>query len=128
LEETIVKKKVLIVDDSLAMRQQLGYCLSHFDIEFIEAVDGVDGLEKLEEHGAEIFLVVLDINMPRLNGIKMLAKMRADGFGHDTIFFTSESLNANAEDDPHELGALGWLMKPVRIEIFDKVVKKIMSR
>ena len=69
------KYRILIVEDSPTMRQLLLFSLKKLaDAEVIEAADGVDALRKLPEHKFD--LVLTDINMPVMDGLKLLAMMK----------------------------------------------------
>ena len=70
-------KKILVVDDSATVRQQVGLALVQAGFEVVEAVDGMDGADKVNTV-ADIALVICDVNMPRMNGLEMLEKIRAD--------------------------------------------------
>lgn len=67
---------VLLVDDDDAdhyLCQQI-FRRSGQEIELLIAIDGLDALEKIEQHPGSIDLILLDINMPRMNGHEFLAK------------------------------------------------------
>jgi len=70
-------KKILIVDDSATVRQQVRMALegAGFDVE--EAVDGMDGKERIAKN-TQLAAVVCDVNMPRMNGIEMLESVKKD--------------------------------------------------
>ena len=64
-------KKVLIVDDSETARLQIGKALEQAGFAVLEAADGFEGLERVSET-PEVSMVILDVNMPRMNGLEML--------------------------------------------------------
>ncbi len=71
-----VPYKVLIIDDSMFVRKQIGQILSSEGFEIVDqAVDGVDGIEKYKEHSPGIDIVTLDITMPRMDGVTALEKI-----------------------------------------------------
>jgi len=70
--------RVLVVDDSMMIRQQMGRALAEAGFAVTEAKDGVEALEQLAAV-AEIGLIVCDFNMPRMNGIEFLQRLRSDG-------------------------------------------------
>ena len=70
-------KKVMVVDDSRTMRQQVGIVLTAAGFEVIEADDGIDGLEKVQQT-ADLAMVLCDVNMPRMNGLELTRAIRAD--------------------------------------------------
>lgn len=73
------KKKVLIVEDEAPLRDVLRDKLAHENFAVLEAKDGEEGLEiALRDHPD---LILLDIVMPRMDGMTMLAKLREDAWG-----------------------------------------------
>jgi len=103
--------RALIVDDSRFVRSFLRGLLEPKGIECEEAGDGQAGLDRL--HGDRVFdLVLLDWNMPVMNGLEMLKELRAEGFsGIKVMMVTTEAENdfiVNALD----AGADEYLMKP----------------
>lgn len=75
------------------------------------AKDGVEGLEKLREM-ARPNLVILDINMPRMNGLEMLRKVREDAELHDTIVFVLTTSNDDQDKfEAYDLNVAGYMLK-----------------
>ncbi len=104
-------KTVLIVDDSAATRQIASLVLKGGGYDLIESCDGVDALAKLE--GQEVHLIISDINMPRMDGIDFVKKVREQ----PTLKFTPvvmlsvdsfEALRLEARN----LGVKAWMVKP----------------
>jgi len=71
--------KILTVDDSVIIRRIVSGVIEMTGHEPIGAENGAVALEKLREHHAEVALVVLDWNMPKMDGLTCLKEMRADG-------------------------------------------------
>ena len=67
-------KKVLVVDDSVSMRQMVGFTLREGGFEVIEAEHGQDALDKLQ--GVAVDLVITDLNMPVMDGITLIQNLR----------------------------------------------------
>ena len=67
-------KTILIVDDSESLRQVVSIALKDAGYDVIEACDGVDGLQKLA--GNKVNLIVSDVNMPNMDGIAMVKKIK----------------------------------------------------
>jgi two-component system chemotaxis response regulator CheY len=121
-----MSERVLIIDDSATVREQVKSTLGEAGYEVLEAVDGEDGLARIRE-GA-LSLVVCDVNMPNMNGIELLEKLRAEGRygGLPILMLTTEGqpeLIARAK----ALGARGWMVKPVQSEQLALAVKKLIK-
>ena len=120
------KKRILVVDDSLTVRQQLSRALEAAGYSVIEAEDGAEGLRKAEAAN-DLGMVVCDVNMPVLDGLGMLAGLHERGLvsRFPVIMLTSEAqpaLMARAK----RLGAKGWMVKPVSSEALVATVKKLV--
>jgi two-component system chemotaxis response regulator CheY len=104
----------LVVEDSPMMRQLLVFALSRMkQIRVTEADDGVDGLKKLATGRFDI--VLTDINMPIMDGLKLIRRVRTDAVHKDVpiIVITTES----AEEDRQRalsLGANAYITKPIQ--------------
>ena len=66
---------ILTVDDSSTMRQMIAFTLKGANFEVVEAGDGVEALEVAK--GKKLSLVITDVNMPRLDGITLVQRLRA---------------------------------------------------
>jgi two-component system, chemotaxis family, chemotaxis protein CheY len=120
-----VVKKVLVVDDSDTVRQQVRQALVPAGYEIVEAVDGLDGLEKIRA-SRDLCLVLCDVNMPRMTGLEMIAQVHGEGITTPVIMLTSEgqpSLIRRAR----ESGAKGWIVKPFKIDRLLAAVNKVTS-
>jgi two-component system chemotaxis response regulator CheY len=120
---TTVIRKILVVDDSAAMRQQVRRVLEGADWEIVEAVDGADGLDKLLTMTG-FSLVLCDVNMPNLNGIELVqAAMRA-AVDVPILMLTTES-QAAVIRQARAAGARGWIVKPFKPEMLLGAVNKL---
>jgi len=118
-------KKILVVDDSDTVRQQVRQSLIPAGYDILEAVDGMDGLEKLRGNG-DLAAVLCDVNMPRMSGLDMIASAHTEGLLTPIIMLTSEgqpSLIRRAK----ESGARGWIVKPFKVDLLVAAVNKITS-
>jgi two-component system chemotaxis response regulator CheY len=118
-------KKVLIVDDSPTVRQQVAAALVPAGFEVLDAQDGEEGLQQLRAH-PDLALILCDVNMPGMSGLEML-----DVAGKDAppalppiIMLTSEG-RADLIARAKQGGAKGWLIKPVKPEQLVAVARKI---
>jgi two-component system chemotaxis response regulator CheY len=118
-------KKVLIVDDSSAIRQSISFVLQQSGYEVVEANDGVDGLEKLTASGS-VDLIITDVNMPNMDGISMIKKVREkDEWKFLPIIVLTTESQGSKMNEGKEAGATGWIVKPFSAEKLLSVVKKV---
>jgi two-component system chemotaxis response regulator CheY len=116
-------KRVMVVDDSTTVRQEVVAILGPAGFDMLEAMDGEDGLKRLES-AEDIALVLCDVNMPRMNGIEMLRLARERGLTTPFVMLTTEGqpeLIARAKS----LGAKGWIVKPFAADLLIMAVKKL---
>ena len=120
-------KKVMVVDDSRTVRQQLGVLLADAGYEVLEASDGLEGVEKIGRT-PDIAMVICDVNMPRMDGIQMLTMLREDPktAGLLVLMLTTEGqpgLIARAK----AAGARGWIVKPFKPDLLLGAVRKLVG-
>jgi two-component system chemotaxis response regulator CheY len=121
------KYKILIVEDSPTMRQLMLFSLKKLhDVDLIEASDGVDALRKLPENKFD--LVLTDINMPVMDGLKLLTMMKNNPTYKDipVVIITTEG----REEDRKQgmaMGAHDYIPKPVQTPHLLKVVRGILG-
>lgn len=103
---------VLVVDDSATVRQQVSAVLAQAGFATVEAVDGQDGLAQIGANRA-IALVVCDVNMPNMDGLEMVEKVKADPANQalPILMLTTEGQPVLIKR-AKEAGAVGWLVKP----------------
>ena len=121
-----MSKKILIVDDSATVRQQVGLALTQVGMEVLEAVDGQDGLDRIGQGGID--LVICDVNMPRMGGLEFLKEVRADPKLHSlsVIMLTTSKADRDVMN-AYDLNVSSYIVKPVdyhkfveAVEILDK--------
>ncbi|SFU33944.1 protein-glutamate methylesterase/protein-glutamine glutaminase [Butyrivibrio sp. M55] len=108
-------KKILIIDDSALMRTVLSDIInsdSRFQVAD-KAKDGIEGLELLKQNTYDA--VVLDINMPRMDGITMLKELHKNGIKAKIMMASTDTKEgAKVTMDALDLGALDFVHKPDR--------------
>ena len=119
--------KVLVVEDSPTMRQLIVFALKRIrGFQIVEANDGVDGLKKLSAHKFD--LILTDINMPIMDGLKLVSMVRNDPNYKETpiIVITTEGATEDRER-ALALGANEYITKPIQTMKILETVKKLMS-
>jgi len=118
----------LVVEDSPTMRQLITFALKRVHgSKIVEASDGIDALKKLS---AEQFdLILTDINMPIMDGLKLVSLVRGDEKHKDIpiIIITTEG----AEEDKKKglaLGANAYLPKPIQTAELLRLVKELVQK
>jgi len=117
-------KTILIVDDSEGIRQQINQALTGAGHRTVEAIDGVEGLERLREHD-DLALVLCDLNMPRMNGLEMLAEAKKAGHTAPVLMLTTEAQPALVQR-ARQIGARGWIIKPFKTELLLMAVSRFI--
>ena len=118
-------KVILTVDDSASVRQMVKFTLVDAGYTVIEAVDGKDALTKLT---MPVNLVITDLNMPNLDGIGLIKRLRANPAckGIPIIMLPTESQDARKQEGK-AAGATGWIVKPFATQQLLAVVKRVLG-
>jgi two-component system chemotaxis response regulator CheY len=116
------KKRVLVIDDASLVRAYYRQALERAGYEVDEALNGIEGLEKLLMHSADI--AVVDINMPRMDGITFLRALRSKDLPTSATPALVTSTEAGAQDisAARIAGANYYLVKPISQEILVEYV------
>ncbi|MFT4099699.1 MAG: response regulator [Burkholderiaceae bacterium] len=117
---------ILTVDDSASMRLMVAFTLKHAGYEVIEAVDGLDALERLK--GRDVSLMLVDQNMPRMDGISLVKELRKTERHRATpiLMLTTESSDSMKQQG-RSAGATGWLVKPFDPAKLVGIVRKVIG-
>ncbi|HTX38481.1 MAG TPA: response regulator [Bryobacteraceae bacterium] len=118
-------KVILTVDDSASVRQMVKFTLCDAGYTVIEASDGQDAIRKLT---GPVNLVITDLNMPNLDGIGLIRRLRANPAhkGVPIIMLTTESQEARKLEGK-AAGATGWIVKPFTMQQILAVVKRMVG-
>jgi len=120
-------KRILIVEDSPTMRQLILFALKKLPgVELVEASDGVDALRQLPEQTFD--LVLTDINMPVMDGLKLLTMMKNNPTYKEipVVIITTEG-RENDREQGMALGAHAYIPKPIQTPDLLKTVKGLLS-
>ncbi len=118
-------RTVLIVDDSVTVRQMVAYTLQQAGYHVVEARDGQDALERLPSQAVD--LVVTDLNMPRMDGISLIRQLRAQSACKYTpvVMLTTESQESKRQEG-RAAGATAWIVKPFHPEKLLMVLGRVL--
>jgi CheY-like chemotaxis protein len=119
--------KVLIVDDSKNIRKLISVVLGKIGYTYVEAGNGLDALEKVEIERPD--LVVLDIIIPGVNGLKVCEEIRKNPKTKDIgiIILTSEA-TYEARELAHKAGADVFMIKPFEPNDLRAAAKEVLER
>ena len=117
--------RILVVDDDRDIRETIVDALEGEGYDVISAVDGVDALERLRSEEQSPSLILLDLMMPRMNGMELWQEIaRVETWARIPIIVVS----ADAQGRAHAatMGAVGYLKKPMRLrELFSTVAQVV---
>ena len=120
-------KRVLIVDDSPAIRRMVKRVIEMTGLPFEEFVEASDGMEALAAWRAMApELILTDINMPGMNGEELLAELRREECGAKVLVISTDSTRERKER-MRELGAAGYLPKPFSPEKLRDELERILE-
>jgi len=117
--------KVLYVEDNVDARESTTDVLEVFFQKVAVAVDGEDGYNKFQE--IPLDLIITDINMPKLNGIQMIEKIRAID-SEIPILILSAHNEINTIIESIKLEVDGYLLKPINMEQFLATIRKVTKK
>ncbi len=112
---------VMVVDDSITMRKVTSRVLDNHSIEVMTAQDGIDAIEQLRDRVPDLML--LDIEMPRMDGYELLEHVRADArLRHVPIVMITSRAGQKHRKKARQAGANDYLTKPYQeAELVEKV-------
>jgi two-component system chemotaxis response regulator CheY len=119
---------ILVVEDSPTMRQLISFAMKRIqNSKVVEATDGVDALKKLSQE--KVDLILADINMPVMDGLKLLSLLRSNPSYKDipVIMITTEG----AEEDRKKalsIGANAYLTKPIQTQELIRLVNEFINK
>jgi two-component system chemotaxis response regulator CheY len=125
-KEFVPLRKVLIVDDSVSMRQMVSFTLRQGGFEVIEAGHGQEALEKLASTSS-VDLIITDLNMPVMDGITFIQNVRKQPalMKKPILMLTTEGL-ASKKEQGKAAGATGWIVKPFDPEKLLMTIAKVL--
>ena len=118
--------KVMLVDDSRTMRNVQKNILKQIGFDnILEASDGIDALSKLKAEAAD--LILLDWNMPNMDGLSFLQAYRADDKSTPIIMVTTEAEKARVID-AIKAGVNNYVVKPFTPDVLSARIQETLSK
>ncbi len=116
-------KKVLVIDDSKLIHKMFEVMLRSYSL--VHAMDGREGLERLHEH-PDIDLIVLDINMPSMNGFEFLEEVkRSEAFDKVPVIIVSTEGKDQDTVRGLQAGAAAYIKKPFHNEEILQLIERL---
>ena len=124
--ETNRRKKILVVEDETELTKILKGLLEHFTYDVYVASDGEEGLKKVKEVKPD--LVVLDVMMPKMNGIAMCREIRkAPDTKHIPVIVLTGRGAGNDKKEAMDAGANGYMVKPFDLKLLAFKIKGLLE-
>jgi two-component system chemotaxis response regulator CheY len=119
-------KLIMIVDDSVSLRQVVSITLKGAGYDVLEAHDGSDALAKLK--GQKIHLIISDVNMPNLDGIGFVkAAKQLPAYRFTPVIMLTTEGQESKKREGQAAGAKAWMVKPFQpAQMLAAVSKLIM--
>ena len=119
------KTSILLVDDSVSMREMVGFTLKGAGYEVSQAEDGVEALKFAQ--GNTVDLVITDINMPNMDGITLIKELRALPAYKFIPILTLTTENSTEKKQQGKIaGATGWIVKPFDPDHLLSTVRRVL--
>lgn len=119
-------KTIMIVDDSATMLLSLRATLEMNGYKVEAASDGQAAADRLAT-GVRPDLIITDINMPRMGGLDLIRHVRSlPAFRFTPILALTTESQASIREQGRQLGATGWLVKPVAGQALVGVVRQVL--
>ena len=117
---------ILVCEDNPITLKTIAFTLIKCGYQVLQAEDGDQGIEILQNDKVDV--VITDINMPNMDGLELIKKVREEGKHRFTpiVMLTTES-SEEKKKAGLEAGASGWIVKPFKPEQLLKVVKMVLG-
>ena len=120
-----MKKKIILIDDDI-FKKVLQAILMQMGYEVLLANEGSEGLDLMDEHGSEVALILLDMLMPGMDGLRFLTLLRKKGF--DTKVMAMSSVNdPEVIEKVKALGVEDYCVKPLGAETIKSKITEILG-
>jgi len=119
--------KILVIEDTQIIRENLSLILSFEGMQVIAAADGQEGIDKAKEHLPD--LILCDIMMPKKNGFEVFDEIKTDNSFKNTpfLFLTAKATFDDIEEGM-KVGAEDYITKPFNIDLLIKTIKNRLDK
>lgn len=125
MNDYALKESILVVDDSASIRDMVSFTLESAGYDYHVAVDGVDALEYASDN--TVSAVVTDLNMPRMDGIRLIAELRKlDHYKFTPILVLTTEAGVGKKLTGKAAGATGWIVKPFDPEGLIRTIRRVL--
>jgi two-component system chemotaxis response regulator CheY len=124
-----MERTILVIDDSAVIRAAVGHTLKGVGYCIAEARDGREALNVLKDltaEGRRPALIVVDVNMPIMDGITFIKQAKQSDAKFIPILVLTTEAEKKMIEAGKEAGAAGWLVKPFKEEMLVSVVRKFV--
>ncbi|HEY9699114.1 MAG TPA: hybrid sensor histidine kinase/response regulator [Trichocoleus sp.] len=126
MAQHVQKHQILVVDDSVTVRQMLALTLQKAGYRVLQAQDGLEAIVQLQQH--PIDLVTCDVEMPRLNGFEFLMRHKQESSqSHIPVMMLTSRSSEKHRQLALQLGASAYLTKPYADHELLKTVSDLIS-
>jgi len=120
-----MNKTILVVDDSVSIRESVSFFLNEAGYTILKAGDGEEALKLFNDQ--KIDLLLTDLHMPKMNGIELIKNVRQlDHYKRIPILLLTTETLKEKKLEAKKSGATGWLNKPFDKEKLNSVIKKLI--
>jgi len=125
-----VQKFILVVDDEETIRTLIVEYLETLGLKCLEAADGEEAIEIMNSYRLaktdKIVLAVMDVHMPKMNGLKLLTAIKTVMPDFPVILMTGLKLTEK-EIDIMKVKADEYLTKPIKLDVLSKAIKRLLK-
>jgi two-component system, chemotaxis family, chemotaxis protein CheY len=120
-----LSRQILCVDDSVSVRTQVRAALEPHGVTVVEAGNGVEGLWQARQRSFD--LVLVDVHMPIMDGLRMVEELRKlPDYAQTPVFVLTSDAAGTRMEEGKRVGAHGWLLKPFKPDMLWRVVDRAL--
>lgn len=117
---------ILVVDDSATVRRQTRDALERGGFAVEEAGEGLEGLWRARQQRFD--LVLVDVHMPRMDGIAMIRELRrVPGYKTTPVFVLTTDSSLDRAEEGKQAGATAWMVKPPDYDVLVRGIRQMLD-